>query len=323
MKLGELVRNPKGARLAGIYRVSRFELKTAKNGKTYGDCYISDHSFDVPAKFWDISGEYSQILQQNLVLYIEATLDHFKEAPQLIIDSVAIPSRQEIDEALNTLGMMASQDIGQLYEALTAIIAGVECKSLKQILNYVFIDDKEFVERFKRHPGAVKNHHACIGGLLQHTVEVATTALDYCVRNPRVKKDILLAAALFHDIGKVREIEVDALGLPVGFTKAGKLLRHIYLGMELVEQACRKFNLEAELCLILKHCIYSHHGQAEWGSPVEPMILEAEILHYLDNLSAKTEQFIREEDKALPGSFNRSATLRRDIYRLSEEWAQE
>ena len=318
MKLGELVRNPKGTRLAGIYRISRFEIKTAKNGKTYGDCFISDHSFEVPAKFWDIPGESSQILQQNLILHIEATLDHFKEAPQLIIDSVVIPSRQEIDEALSTLGVMASQDIGQLYETLRAIIAGVQSKSLKQILDYVFIDDQEFAEKFKRHPGAVRNHHACIGGLLQHTVEVATTALDYCVRNPRVNKDILLAAALIHDIGKVREIEVDALGLPVGFTKEGKLLRHIYLGMEIVEQACRKFNLETELCLVLKHCIYSHHGQAEWGSPVEPMILEAEILHYLDNLSAKTEQFIREEDKLAPGSFNRSTTLRREIYRLSE-----
>lgn len=323
MKLGELVRNPKGARLTGIYRVSRFELKTAKNGKTYGDCFISDHSFDVPAKFWDISGEYSQILQQNLVLHIEATLDHFKDAPQLIIDSVAIPSRQEIDAALNALGIMASQDIGQLYETLKAAIAGVECPALRQVLEYIFIADTEFAEKFKRHPGAVKNHHACIGGLLQHTVEIATTALDYCARYPRVNKDILLAAALIHDIGKVREIEVDALGLPVGFTKEGKLLRHIYLGMEIVDQVCRRFNLEAELCLILKHCIYSHHGQAEWGSPVEPMILEAEILHYLDNLSAKTEQFIREEDKALPGGFNRSTTLRREIYRLSQERAGE
>ncbi|MDF2873864.1 MAG: yhaM [Sporomusa sp.] len=320
MKLGELVKNPKGARLAGIYRISRFEVKTAKNGKTYGDCFISDHSLDVPAKYWDISNESVITLQENFVLRIEATLDHFKEAPQLIIDNVSIPSRQEIDEALKQLGMMAAQDIEQLYEALSAMIAGVECKSLKQILDYIFVGDKLFVEKFKRHPGAVKNHHACIGGLLQHTLEVAASAQDYCARYARVNKDILLAAALVHDIGKVREIEVDAFGMPVGFTKEGKLLRHIYLGMEMVEQACRQVGVEEELRLILKHCIYSHHGQAEWGSPVEPMILEAEILHYLDNLSAKTEQFIREEDKALPGGFNRSYTLRRDIYRPSEEW---
>ncbi|SMD09287.1 3'-5' exoribonuclease YhaM family protein [Sporomusa malonica] len=319
MKLGELVKNQKGFRLSGIYRISRFEVKTAKNGKAYGDFLVSDHSLDVPAKYWDISGELVMLLQQNVVVRVEAILDYFKEAPQLIIEGVSVPSRNEIDEALKSLGMMASQDIDEMVQELMASIAGVNNKSLREMLEYIFVANKSFAEKFKRHPGAVKNHHACIGGLLQHTLEVVKTALDYCARNGRINKDLLLAAALVHDIGKVREIDVDAFGMPVGFTKEGKLLRHIYLGMELVEQACREVAAEHELSLILKHCIYSHHGQAEWGSPVEPMILEAELLHYLDNLSAKTEQFIREEDRAEPGGFTRSYTLRRDVYRPSSD----
>ncbi|MGL5511620.1 MAG: 3'-5' exoribonuclease YhaM family protein [Sporomusa sp.] len=319
MKLGELVKNPKGFRLTGIYRITRFEVKTAKNGKTYGDCLVSDPSFDLPAKYWDIPGDLITIFQQNSLLVLEGTLDYFKDAPQLIIERISVPSRQEVDKALKSLGMMSGRDIAQMYQRLSAIIAGVSNNDLRRLLDTIFIADTVLAEKFSRHPGAVRNHHACIGGLLEHTLEIVEAALDYCARNKRINRDLLVAAALIHDIGKVREIEIDILGLPVGFTKEGKLLRHIYLGMEMVECACRDVGVADELCLVLKHCIYSHHGQADWGSPVEPMLLEAEILHYLDNLSAKTEEFIREEDRILPGGFNRSLTLRREIYRPNIE----
>lgn len=317
MKLGELIKNPKGFKVAGIYRVSRFEVKTAKNGKAYGDCLISDQNCDVPAKFWDIPGDIVTLFQGNGLLRIEATLDYFKENPQLTIDGVKIPSQQDIDQSLQSLGLLAPQGLDSMYVRFKDIIAGVEQPVLRQLLANIFVENKEFAAKFIRHPGAVKNHHAYIGGLLQHSLEVAESALAYCNHNARINKDLLVSAALIHDIGKVREIEVDALGLPVGFTKEGKLLRHISLGIEIIDTACREIGAANELNLILKHCILSHHGMPEWGSPVEPMILEAEILHYLDNLSAKTEQFAREEDKVEPGEFSKSYLLRRDVYRAN------
>lgn len=317
MKLGELVKNPKGFRVEGIYRISRFEVKTARNGKLYGDCLISDHSFEVPAKYWDIPGECVALFQQNGILRLEATLDYFKDSPQLTIDGVYLPSPAAIDQSLQSLGMMASRKLDDMVSELAAIIASINHQGLRELLGAIFDTNKPFAEKFKRHPGAVKNHHAYIGGLLEHTLEVAQGALDHCNRNNKINRDILVAAALVHDIGKVREIEVDAFGLGIGFTREGKLLRHISLGMEMLEHACQVVKLAPEVGLMLKHCILSHHGQAEWGSPVEPMFLEAELLHYLDNLSAKTEQFSREAGRAEPGSFNRSATLRRDVYRPS------
>lgn len=315
MKLGDLIKNPKGFKVTGIYRVSRFEVKTAKNGKAYGDCLISDQSFDVPAKYWDIPGDMVGLFQNNGLLRIEATLDYFKESPQLTIDGVKIPLQQDIDESLQSLGLMAAHGLESMYTRLRTIIAGVEQPMLKQLLMHIFVENKTFAAKFVRHPGAVKNHHAYIGGLLQHTLEVAENALAYCGHNARINKDLLVSAALIHDIGKVREIDIDALGLPVGFTKEGKLLRHISLGMELIEAACREIGVNEEINVILKHCILSHHGMPEWGSPVEPMVMEAEILHYLDNLSAKAEQFAREEDKVEPGEFSKSYLLRRDVYR--------
>lgn len=317
MRLGEVTKNPKGFRISGIYQVSRFEVKTAKNGKPYGDCIVSDPSLEMAAKYWDISPENAVLFQRNSILGIEATLDYFKESPQLTIDRAYVPSRQEIEQSLQMLGLMAPRDIDDMYLELQDLIASVRHTKLRQMMLYIFVENISFAEQFKRHPGAVRNHHAYIGGLMQHTLEVAEAALDQCVRNDRINKDLLLAAALVHDIGKVREIEVDTMGLPVGFTKEGKLLRHISLGMELVGQACREAQVEEEVDVILKHCILSHHGQAEWGSPVAPMILEAELLHYLDNLSAKTEQFVREQERLEPGEFTKSNILRREVYRAS------
>lgn len=319
MKLGELVKNPKGFKITGIYRISRFEVKTARTGKSYGDCLISDYSFEVPAKYWDISGESVTLLQQQAILRLEATLDYFKDSPQLTIDGVYLPSPEEIDQSLQNLGMMAPRAIGDMVKELTDIISEVRHQGLRALLVALFIDNKEFAEKFKRHPGAVKNHHAYVGGLLEHTLEVAEGAMDHCNHNNKIRKDLLIAAALVHDIGKVQEIEVDVFGMGIGFTREGKLLRHISLGLEMLEAVCRKVELDAEIALMLKHCILSHHGQAEWGSPVEPMFLEAELLHYLDNLSAKTEQFSREADRLEPGGFNRSLTLRREIYRPNSE----
>ena len=317
MKLGELVKNQKGFKVAGIYRVSRFDVKTARNGKAYGDCLISDYSFEVPAKYWDIPSECVTLFQQQGILRLEATLDYFKDSPQLTIDNVYLPLPEEIDQSLQDLGMMAPRGIEEMVGELTDIIAEIGHEKLRALLVAMFVEDKSFIDRFKRHPGAVRNHHAYIGGLLEHTLEVAVGAIDQCNRNSKINKDILVAAALVHDIGKVQEIEIDVFGMGIGFTREGKLLRHISLGLEMLEPVCKAVGLETEIALMLKHCILSHHGQAEWGSPVEPMFLEAELLHYLDNLSAKTEQFSRETGRLEPGAFNRSTTLRREIYRPS------
>lgn len=315
MTLGEAVKNPKGFKLAGIFRILRFEVKTARNGKAYGDCIVSDPSLEVPAKFWDIPGEAIALLQQNGILQLEATLDYFKDSPQLTLDRVDLPSPAAIDQALQQLGMLAPRPLAAMAADLAAVIAGIGHDGLRAVLEALFAAGTPFAGQFIRHPGAVRNHHAYVGGLLEHTLEVAFAAMDHCQRNANINRDLLLAAALVHDIGKVREIAVDEFGLATGFTREGKLLRHISLGLELLEQACQRVQLAPELAVLLKHCMLSHHGQAEWGSPVEPMFLEAELLHYLDNLSAKTEQFSREAGRAEPGGFNRSATLRREVYR--------
>lgn len=315
MKLSEAIKNPKGSRISGIYRIGRFEVKTARTGKAYGDCLISDPSGEIPAKYWDIPEEAAALAQQQVLVRVEAALDFFKEAPQLTIMSLTAPAAAEVEQALRELGLMSALDLNALFADLEKLIGTIQQEQLRRVLEQIFVLNKDFAIRFRCHPGAVHNHHAWIGGLLEHTMEVAWSAEDYCLRNNCINRDLLLTVALLHDIGKVWEIAVDDLGLPVGFTKQGKLLRHISLGMEQVDQACRELGTDPEISLVLKHCILSHHGQTEWGSPVEPMLLEADVLHYLDNLSAKTDQFSREGKRLEPGSFAKSYGLRREVYR--------
>lgn len=319
MKLAAVIKKERGFRVRGIYRISRFELKTAKTGKRYGDCVISDSSADIPAKYWDIEEEQASALTGHIILSVTGVLDFYKEAPQLTITAVAVPSDEERTAALRDLGLTSKRDRKDMADCLDRLIESVQRDDLQRLLRHVFSGSDGFSASFLRHPGAVWNHHAWIGGLAEHTLEVAELADMYCQRNRGVDRDILLAAALLHDIGKVNEIETDSLGLPLGFTAEGKLLRHIYLGMEHVEQACRQVGASTETALIIKHCILSHHGQPEWGSPVEPMMMEAELLHYLDNISAKTDMFSRESERTAPGGFTRSQTLKRDIYRPEME----
>ena len=319
MKLAAVIKNEQGFRVTGIYRISRFELKRAKTGKRYGDCMISDSSADIPAKCWDIEEEQAAVLTSHIILSVTGVLDFYKEAAQLTITDVAVPSDEERTAALKELGLTSKRDRKDMADGLDRLIQSVRRDDLRRLLCYVFSSADGFGASFLRHPGAVWNHHAWIGGLAEHTLEVAELADTYCQRTTGISRDILLTAALLHDIGKVQEIETDLLGLPLGFTAKGKLLRHIYLGMEQVEQACRQVGASAETALILKHCILSHHGQPEWGSPVEPMMMEAEILHYLDNISAKTDMFSRETERTAPGGFTRSQTLKRDIYRPEME----
>ena len=314
MKLQEVIANTKGFAFVGVYRISRFEIKKTRGGKDYGDCYVGDGKTEITAKFWDITPEKAKLLKENTIVKISATLDFYRETAQLLLVDASLPSGKEREQVLIDLGAGAPES-AENERRLAAAVDSVKHTDLRRLLQQIFIIDEEFGNRFRRHPGAVYNHHAGIGGLLEHTLEIATAAADMCRRDSRLNRDVLISAVLLHDIGKVDEIAVDELGLPTGFTKEGKLLRHIYLGMERVAAACRIADVAAETALIMKHCILAHHGQAEWGSPVEPMILEAQVLHYLDNISAKIEQFSREADAVLPGEFARSTGLRRDVYK--------
>src|SRR5690606_36222050 len=173
-----------------------------------------------------------------------------------------------------------------------ALIASVRDRGLRALLRRMLDRDSETGRAFRRAPAAKRNHHAYLGGLLEHTLSVAT-ACDLLARHygGEVDRDLLVAGALLHDIGKVRELVTDT-GFP--YSDEGRLLGHILLGLQMVEaEAAAVPELPAERRLLLLHLIASHHGRYEWQRPRRPKILEGLILHAVDDLDAKLHQVTR------------------------------
>jgi 3'-5' exoribonuclease len=189
-------------------------------------------------------------------------------------------------------------DPARLWEHLDARRHAIKSPALRAVADLVFGDDA-FRVQFERAPGSTQGHHAQIGGLLQHTVEVVSIALQTAKITRRANADLVVVGAMLHDIGKVESYEVGATGF--SYTPCGLLIGHVVLGALMVER--RLAALGRPVCsdgqlLELQHMILSHHGKVEYGSPVVPMTVEAEIVHRADEASAKATDMLDAFDDA-------------------------
>lgn len=218
------------------------------------------------------------------------------------------------------------EDLTRLWDKLDKARASVCAAPLRAVLDCVFGDDT-FRERFERAPGSTKGHHAKVGGLLQHTIEVANIAFTSARAVRKANPDLVVAGALLHDVGKVEAYDVG----PGGFTTTpcGLLVGHVVLGVLLVERRLQALGeppcSEGQL-LELRHMILSHHGKLEFGSPVQPMTLEAQIVHHADDASAKATDFLDAFDDAElwaeGGEFSkRSWQLSRQVWKRPHDWS--
>lgn len=182
---------------------------------------------------------------------------------------------------------VSENDIGQMYEGLKDYIKTVANPYLQKLLSMFFLEDKAFEERFKFHSAAKTVHHGFVGGLLEHTLGVTSLCDAFCRQYPILNRDLLLTAAMFHDIGKMEELSA----FPANdYTDAGQLLGHIVIGTEWIGKYIQKIpGFPARLGNELKHCILAHHGELEFGSPKKPALVEAVALNFADNMDAKME----------------------------------
>jgi 3'-5' exoribonuclease len=226
----------------------------------------------------------------------------------------------DVQSFLETVG-----DCTQLWEWIDKQCAAMQSRTLRRVVDLFFASD-EFRVRFERTPGSPSSHHAKVGGLLLHTFEVASIARA-TARTTRANPDLVLAGALLHDIGKVEAYEVSATGFSI--TPCGLLLGHVVLGALMLERALAK--LGAPICsegqiLELQHMILSHHGSLEFGSPVQPMTVEAEIVHWSDEASAKASDMtdsIEDNTNFASGRETSDAKpwrVRRHVYRRGHNW---
>ncbi len=276
-----------GDRVFDIYYCKYKSSAVTKNGKSYDNVIIQDKTGTLDAKIWDPNN--AGIAEFDAGDYVEVYGDvtSFNGALQVNVKRVRLCQEGEYDEA--EYMPMSKKNIDEMYAELLEIIKSIENPYLHKMLNAFFIEDKEFIAAFKKSSAAKTVHHGFIGGLLEHTLSVTKLCEYYCTAYPILKRDLLLTAAICHDIGKTREISA----FPVNdYTDAGQFLGHIVMGSEMVGEKIRDIEgFPPMLAMELKHCILAHHGEYEFGSPKKPALIEAVALNRADDTDAKMETF--------------------------------
>ncbi len=276
-----------GDRVFDIYLCKHKQSAVTKNGKPYENVILQDRTGTMDAKVWEPNS--AGISEFDALDYIEVygEVNSFQGALQVNVKRIRVCQEGEFDPA--DYLPVSSKDIEEMYRKLLAYIDSIENKYLKMLLQDMFVKDEAFAKAFKKSSAAKSVHHGFVGGLLEHTLSVTNLCDFYCKSYPMLKRDLLLAAAICHDIGKTKELSF----FPENdYTDEGQFLGHIVMGCEMVSEKIRDIDgFPKVLANELKHCILSHHGELEYGSPKKPAIMEAVALNFADNTDAKMQTF--------------------------------
>jgi len=268
------------------YLVTAKQVSTAKNGVTYLSLKLADKTGEIDGKLWDNADAVAGKFEREDFVRVKGIAANYQGAMQIKLKTLEKVDDSRVD-LVNFL-QTTPRNIEEMVKDLRDAVAGVGNGYLKQLLQS-FLDDRAFLDAFKRTPAAKTLHNNYIGGLLEHVVELVALTRDVARHFPSADKDLLTAGAFLHDIGKVHELSVRK---SIEYTTAGKLLGHISLGYEMVTDRMRSIpGFPEELSMLVKHMMLSHHGEYEFGSPKRPKIQEAIIINYLDDLSAKINNF--------------------------------
>jgi 3'-5' exoribonuclease len=294
-----------GTMVEGVYLLSGKETRHTKAGKPFFKLKLSDRTGTVECTVWETETLQAGVKAGDLV-QVAARVSEYLGKPQLEAFTVAVapPGAAQPRDFLPS----TYRDIEELRGFLQFHIGSVYDRDYSALLEIIF-GDAGFFEIFTAAPAAKLYHHAYLGGLVEHTVAVAEMCDFVSQQYGRVDRDLLLTAALLHDVGKTRELSFETA---IDFTDAGRFLGHVIQGVTLVSEKAKELPSfpESKLQQLL-HCIVSHHGELEWGSPKRPKTIEALILHHVDNLDAKVKGFLEIVD----GSRDAPWTDLRNLFR--------
>lgn len=265
-----------------VFIVKKLEAKTTKTGSEYLNLVLVDNSGEIEAKYWDGFETFYAGLTENSIVKILAEVKEFNKRLQLNIKKGFIADANEY--VLEDLIIHTKKNIEKMFSEMTEVVESFQDSELKQLLQ-LFIKDQSFIAKFKKAPAGVNMHSACLGGLLEHTVNLINLALYVCSEYQNINRDLLLSGIMLHDIGKVDELDYQRA---FRYTTPGKLVGHITMGVLMLNEKIQQIpNFNSDKKIKLEHLLLSHHGVPEFGAVKQPMTLEAVILHQLDNLDAK------------------------------------
>ena len=269
----------------GVFMVREVTRGETKNGKPFLALTIMDSSGEIAGRVWENADHYLDSCPTGATIRVKAQAQSYRGVLQLRVDHLEkcdVPP-----EEMGSLIPATSGDITAMAAELIRLAKSIENDHLRELV-LAFFNDREIFTLFKKAPAAKYMHHACLGGLLEHTLGVSKVAEAVSGLYPAVDHSLLMAGAMLHDIGKLIEFNYETL--PYDYSSRGRLVGHMVLAIEMIhEKITGVAGFPEETATHLKHMILAHHGRHEFGSPSLPMMLEAFILNFIDDLDAKVD----------------------------------
>jgi len=297
----------------GFFYIRDSEMKQTTNNNKYMNFTFSDNTGDINAKLWDWDETNITRFATGVLVKARGTVLDWQGQLQYKLDLLR---RTNDDDKICVSDFIpcAPYEPKEMYDYIVDTIDNMKDEEIKTFVKYIIEKNKQQIMFF---PAAKKNHHSVRSGLLYHVSSMLKVAKSLTEIYPGLKKDLLYAGVILHDIGKLEEMETTEIGLVSDYSKDGKLLGHIIEGIKMLSEATKETNFNKEKGLLLEHMILSHHYEPEYGSPKYPMFAEAEILHYLDIMDARIYDMQKATEMVDNGKFSeRIFTLEnRNIYK--------
>jgi 3'-5' exoribonuclease len=309
-----------GEAVTSFFLAKQVQVRQRRTGESFLSLVLADRTGEVAAVMWEGVEGVGRALAEGDILKVQGLVGTYQGERQLTVARLRKATAEEV--ALEDFLPRSPLDPSVLLGRLRAVIDGMQEASLRRLIQSLF-EDEAFLAKFTTAPAAKAIHHAVLGGLLEHTASVVGLCELLAGYYPALDRDMLLAAAILHDVGKIRELAWDRT---FDYSDAGRLLGHITLGALLVEERIRTIpDFPDALQEGLLHCILSHHGELEWGSPKRPKTLEALVLHYAEDLDGKVNAFLHfaetHPDPQRPGWTQYNRSLDRYLFFGREERA--
>ena len=285
-----------GDRVSSIFLCKNKINAKTKAGKTYYSLTLQDKTGTLDGKIWDLSSGIDHFESMDYI-HVDGDITSFQGALQLNIRRVRKAREGEYDPA--DYLPVSPYDNKAMYEKIVDYVNSVKNEKIRELLTGMFVEDTELVDEFRHHSAAKSVHHSFVGGLMQHTLRVTQLCDSYCRIYPLLNRDLLIAGALCHDIGKLEELA----SFPNNdYTDDGQLLGHIVIGYGMLRDRIAKIpGFPQKTASELYHLILSHHGELEFGSPKKPALIEAFALHHADNTDAKLQTMSELLSSSEPG----------------------
>jgi len=290
-----------GDRVDCFFIVKRVDLKTTNSkDKKYLDFIFGDKTGEISAKLWEVPLEMEDMFKESDLVKVRGTVTSYMNSNQFKVDRIRLAVQED---GANPEDFVESAPLDNrfMFQEIERYIASINDVDIRNVVREA-VDEKK--DKIMYYPAAKRNHHAIRSGLLYHVLTMLKVGEAISGIYSSVNTDLIYAGIILHDLEKMNEMDSSELGIVSEYTIEGNLLGHISLGVKNVDRICDRLSTPDEKRMLLQHMILSHHYEPEYGSPVKPMFLEAELLHHIDMIDARVYDFTQAVRDVEPGSFS-------------------